>query len=158
MYLCPAIFLRQSTVPNRDYRLRGRDCRFVTMVGNFHIYWLGAQDCWIQERDRNQKLKKIAAFANVLLTTLPWPCHDLATLTLLSSPPVTTYWPSGEYARHAMLLKWPCCLSTYDSLCHSHTSSWPRSEQPIATQSPDALNDTVLMLWLEMLQVQRWFN
>ena len=32
--------------------------------------------------------------------------------TLPSSPPVTMYWPSGEYARDTMLLKWPCCLST----------------------------------------------
>lgn len=44
-------------------------------------------------------------------------------LTLPSSPPVATYWPSGEYASVAMLLKCPCCLKTYDSLCHSHTSS-----------------------------------
>lgn len=32
-----------------------------------------------------------------------------------------------------MLLKCPCCLKTYDSLCHSHTSSWPIPETTTLT-------------------------
>lgn len=60
-------------------------------------------------------------------------------LTLLSSPPVTMYCPSGEYASAAMLLKWPCCLKTYDSLCHSHTRSWPipgkKKKRPASNQT-----------------------
>jgi hypothetical protein len=34
-----------------------------------------------------------------------------------------------------MWLKWPCCLSTYVSLCHSQTNNWPKPEQAKAIQS-----------------------
>ena len=47
--------------------------------------------------------------------------------TLLSPPAIAITEPAGEYANACTsAAKCPCCLRTYDSLRHSHTSSWPK--------------------------------
>ena len=40
-----------------------------------------------------------------------------------------------------MLIKWPCCLSTYVSDCHSHKSNCPRPSQAKTIQSPLLLKE-----------------
>lgn len=78
--------------------------------------------------------------------------------TLPSSPPVAMYIPSGEYERHCMLLKWPCCFKIKDSLCHSHTTNWPIPTLPSAIQSPVELKATLAINWLDNLQNNIKFN
>lgn len=78
--------------------------------------------------------------------------------TFPSSPPVEIYCPSGEYDRQLMLLKWPCCFSTYVSLCHSQTRSWPNPEQASPIQSPVLLKATEDIVWSEMLHKIKFTN
>lgn len=40
----------------------------------------------------------------------------------------------------------------YDSLCHSHTRSWPKFEHPKASHSPVGLTATVETVCWEILQ------
>mmetsp|Transcript_12709 Transcript_12709/g.12352 ORF Transcript_12709/g.12352 Transcript_12709/m.12352 type:complete len:247 (+) Transcript_12709:1290-2030(+) len=66
--------------------------------------------------------------------------------TLESSPPVAIYWPSEEKSNVVIPYKCPCCLSTYVSDCHSHTSNCPNLVEPKANHSPVLLIQAVFKL------------